>query len=33
MGLDIDFVEINYNELVKKQYNKEQLATMYILNK
>jgi len=22
-----------YNELVKKQYNKEQLATLYILNK
>ena len=33
MGLGIEFDEINHNELVKKQYNKEQLATMYILNK
>jgi hypothetical protein len=32
-GLGLEFQEINYNELIKKQYNKEQLATMYVLNK
>ena len=32
-GLGLDFIDINYNNLIKKRYNKEQLATMYILNK
>ena len=32
-GLGVDFVEINYKHLIKKRYNKEQLATMYVLNK
>jgi hypothetical protein len=33
LGGNGDFFDGNYNDLVKKQYNKEQLATMYILNK